>query len=113
MGCHCIEISRCFIGKDVKPIEVMCWADTQVHPIDAEDSAVGLVKYANGAVGQFEVILSSPEPLVATGITPPPRPGFGTRVAPRKGKFAAANPKPRNAGAFGIDIPPAAEVRLQ
>lgn len=55
MGCHCIEISRCFIGKDVKPIEVMCWADTQVHPIEAEDSAVGLVKYANGAVGQFEV----------------------------------------------------------
>jgi predicted dehydrogenase len=33
----------------------MCWADTQVHPIEAEDSAVGLVKYANGAVGQFEV----------------------------------------------------------
>jgi predicted dehydrogenase len=55
MGCHCIEISRNFIGKDVKPLEVMCWADTQVHPIDAEDSAVGLVRYASGAVGQFEV----------------------------------------------------------
>lgn len=55
MGCHCIEISRNFIGKDVKPVEVMCWGDTQVHPIEAEDSAVGLVRYANGAVGQFEV----------------------------------------------------------
>jgi len=55
MGCHCIEISRNFIGKDVRPAEVMCWADTQVHPIAAEDSAVGLVRYANGAVGQFEV----------------------------------------------------------
>ncbi|MCC7208658.1 MAG: Gfo/Idh/MocA family oxidoreductase [Anaerolineae bacterium] len=55
MGCHCIEIARSFIGKDVRPVEVMCWADTQVHPIEAEDSAVGLVKYANGAVGQFEV----------------------------------------------------------
>jgi predicted dehydrogenase len=55
MGCHCIEISRNYIGKDVKPIEVMCWADTQVHPIEAEDSAVGLVRYANGAIGQFEV----------------------------------------------------------
>lgn len=55
MGCHCIEISRNFIGKDVKPVEVMCWAETQVHPIEAEDSAVGLVRYANGAVGQFEV----------------------------------------------------------
>ena len=55
LGCHCIEISRNFIGKDVRPVEVMCWADTQVHPIDAEDSAVGLVRYANGAIGQFEV----------------------------------------------------------
>jgi predicted dehydrogenase len=55
MGCHCIEISRNFIGKNVKPLEVMCWADTQVHPIEAEDSAVGLVRYASGAVGQFEV----------------------------------------------------------
>jgi predicted dehydrogenase len=55
MGCHCIEISRSFIGKDVRPLEVMCWADTQVHPIEAEDSAVGLVRYANGAIGQFEV----------------------------------------------------------
>ena len=33
----------------------MCWADTRVHPIDAEDNAVGLVKYENGAIGQFEV----------------------------------------------------------
>jgi predicted dehydrogenase len=55
MGCHCIEISRNFIGKRVKPLEVMCWADTQVHPIEAEDSAVGLVRYATGAIGQFEV----------------------------------------------------------
>ncbi|MBK0380387.1 Gfo/Idh/MocA family protein [Mucilaginibacter segetis] len=55
LGCHCIEIARNFIGKEVKPVEVMCWASTQVHPIDAEDNAIGLVKYANGAIGQFEV----------------------------------------------------------
>jgi predicted dehydrogenase len=55
MGCHCIEIGRNFIGKNVRPLEVVCWADTQVHPIDAEDSAVGLVRYENGAIGQFEV----------------------------------------------------------
>lgn len=55
MGCHCIEIGRSFIGKEVRPVEVMCWADTQVHPIEAEDHAIGLVKYANGAIGQFEV----------------------------------------------------------
>lgn len=55
LGCHCIEISRNFIGKDIRPVEVMCWADTLVHPIDAEDHAVGLVRYKNGSVGQFEV----------------------------------------------------------
>jgi predicted dehydrogenase len=55
LGCHCVEISRSYIGKDIKPIEVMCWADTQVKPIDAEDHAIALVKYENGAIGQFEV----------------------------------------------------------
>lgn len=55
MGCHCIEIGRNFIGKDIRPVEVMCWADTQVKPIDAEDHALGWVRYANGAIGQFEV----------------------------------------------------------
>ncbi len=55
MGCHCIEIARNFIGKDVRPVEAFCWADTQVHPIEAEDNAIGLVKYENGSIGQFEV----------------------------------------------------------
>ena len=58
LGCHCIEIARSFIGKEVRPLEVMCWADTQVKPIDAEDHAIGLVRYANGAIGQFEVAWS-------------------------------------------------------
>jgi predicted dehydrogenase len=55
LGCHCVEISRNFIGKNNKPVEVMCWADTRVHPIDAEDNALGWVKYENGSIGQFEV----------------------------------------------------------
>ena len=55
MGCHCIEIGRNFVGKEIRPVEVMCWADTQVHPIEAEDHAIGLVRYENGAIGQFEV----------------------------------------------------------
>ncbi len=54
LGCHCVEITRNYIGKDIKPIEVMCWADTQVKPIDAEDHAIGLIKYENGAIAQFE-----------------------------------------------------------
>ncbi len=55
MGCHCIEIGRSFVGKEVRPVEVVCWGATQVHPIEAEDSAVGLVRYASGALAQFEV----------------------------------------------------------
>lgn len=55
MGCHCIEIIRNFVGKDIRPVEVMCWADTLVHPLDAEDHGIGLIKFANGAIGQFEV----------------------------------------------------------
>jgi predicted dehydrogenase len=55
LGCHCIELSRAFVGKQHRPLEVVCWAATQVHPIQAEDSAIGLIRYENGAVGQFEV----------------------------------------------------------
>ena len=55
LGCHCIEIVRNFIGKDIRPVEVMCWADTLVHPIKAEDNSIGLVRFENGAMGQFEV----------------------------------------------------------
>jgi len=55
MGCHCIEIARSFIGKGIRPTEVVCWGATQVHPIDSEDHAIGLVRYENGAIGQFEV----------------------------------------------------------
>jgi predicted dehydrogenase len=55
MGCHCIEIIRAFIGKGIRPVEVMCWADTLVHPIEGEDHGIGLIRFANGAVGQFEV----------------------------------------------------------
>ena len=55
LGCHCVEITRSYIGKNIKPTEVMCWADTQVKPIEAEDHAIGLIKYENGAIAQFEV----------------------------------------------------------
>ncbi len=55
LGCHCIEIIRNFIGKDIRPVEAICTSDTLVHPIEAEDSAIGLVRFANKALGQFEV----------------------------------------------------------
>jgi predicted dehydrogenase len=55
LGCHCIEIIRCFVGKGNRPVEVMAWADTLVHPIQAEDNAVVLIRFESGALGQFEV----------------------------------------------------------
>jgi predicted dehydrogenase len=55
MGCHCIEIIRNFIGKNIRPVEVICTADTLVHPIEAEDQGIGLIRFDNQAIGQFEV----------------------------------------------------------
>ena len=55
MGCHCVEIIRNFVGKDNRPLEVMCWADTLVHPIEAEDHGIALIRFESGAMGQFEV----------------------------------------------------------
>lgn len=54
MGCHCTEICRAFIGKDVRPVEAFGHLDTLVHPINAEDFAIGLVRFENGAIGQIE-----------------------------------------------------------
>ncbi len=59
LGCHCIEIIRTFIGKEIRPVEVMCWADTLVRPIEAEDNGIALIRFANGAMGQLEVSWSS------------------------------------------------------
>jgi predicted dehydrogenase len=54
MGCHCAEICRSFIGKDVRPVEALGHIDTLVHPIAAEDFSIGLVRFENGAVAQIE-----------------------------------------------------------
>jgi predicted dehydrogenase len=43
------------MGKGNRPLEVMCWADTLVHPVDAEDHGVALIRFESGALGQFEV----------------------------------------------------------
>ncbi len=55
LGCHCIEIIRSFVGKGNRPVEVMGTIDTFVHPIEAEDNAVALIRFESGALGQFEV----------------------------------------------------------
>src|SRR6476660_76927 len=55
LGCHCIEIIRNYVGKDNRPVEVLCHTDTLVHPIADEDNAVALIRFESGALGQFEV----------------------------------------------------------
>ena len=55
LGCHCIEIIRSYMGKENRPVDVMCWLDTMVHPIEAEDNAIALIRFESGAIGQFEV----------------------------------------------------------
>jgi predicted dehydrogenase len=57
MGCHTIEAARYFIGKEVRPVEVLAWGDTLVHSdkTTAEDNAVVLLRFENGALGQSEL----------------------------------------------------------
>ncbi len=57
MGCHTIEAARYFIGKDLKPVEVLAWGDTLMHAdkTTAEDNAVVLLRFENGALGQSEL----------------------------------------------------------
>jgi predicted dehydrogenase len=55
LGPHCIEIIRGYVGKENRPVEVMCAADTLVHPIADEDNAVALIRFESGAIGQLEV----------------------------------------------------------
>ncbi|MDX2379900.1 MAG: Gfo/Idh/MocA family oxidoreductase [Acidimicrobiia bacterium] len=55
LGCHCIEIIRTYVGKGNRPLEVACWIDTLVHPIDAEDNASAMIRFESGALGKFDV----------------------------------------------------------
>lgn len=57
MGCHTIETARYFIGKGVKPVEVLAWGDTLVHTdkTAGEDNAVVLLRFENSALGQSEI----------------------------------------------------------
>jgi len=59
MGCHCVAASRYFIGKDVKAVEALAWAETLFHPVKCEDNAVLLVRFEGKQLGQAEVSWSS------------------------------------------------------
>lgn len=55
LGSHCVEIIRAVTGPDDRPLEVICWTDTLVHPVDVEDTALALIRFESGAVGQVDV----------------------------------------------------------
>lgn len=59
MGCHCFEAARYFHGKDIPPVEVMCWADTLHHQTKAEDNALAILRFENGGIGHAEVSWTS------------------------------------------------------
>jgi predicted dehydrogenase len=59
MGCHCVEAARYFIGKEVQPLEVMCWADTLFHPTRAEDNALAVIRFADRRIAHLEVSWTS------------------------------------------------------
>ncbi|MCS7225114.1 MAG: Gfo/Idh/MocA family oxidoreductase [Armatimonadetes bacterium] len=59
MGCHCIEAARYFFGKDVRPIEVIAWADTLHHSTKAEDNALAIIRFENGGIAHLEVSWTS------------------------------------------------------
>jgi len=57
MGCHCIEAARYFVGKEVPVVEVIAWGDRLYHhdQTEAEDSAVLLMRFADGQLAQAEL----------------------------------------------------------
>ncbi len=57
MGCHTIEAARYFIGKGVKPVEILAWGDTMVHSdkTTGDDNAIALLRFENGALAQSEL----------------------------------------------------------
>lgn len=59
MGCHSIAAARYFIGKEVRPMEVMAWCDTLFHKTKAEDNTLALIRFENGSVAHLEVSWTS------------------------------------------------------
>ena len=54
MGIHAVAACRIFVGKDVMPKEVFCWADTLEHDVPFEDNAIALIRFENDSLGQVE-----------------------------------------------------------
>jgi predicted dehydrogenase len=56
LGCHCVAICRWFMGYDTPVVEVMAWGDRLARTdVTTEDTAVVLLRFADGRLGQVEV----------------------------------------------------------
>lgn len=55
LGCHCVAISRWFIGDDTKPLEVMAWGGRLTRDdVTTEDFGIAIIRFDNGLVAQIE-----------------------------------------------------------
>lgn len=59
MGCHCMDLLEFIINSRIK--EINCMIDTLIHKYRVEDTAVALVKFANGAIGIIDSCFSIPD----------------------------------------------------
>ncbi|MDH7503739.1 MAG: Gfo/Idh/MocA family oxidoreductase [Verrucomicrobiota bacterium] len=58
MGGHCIDLLEMFFG----PVSaVSCFTNRTVHNYPSEDSAVALLKFANGALGVVDTFFCMPD----------------------------------------------------
>jgi predicted dehydrogenase len=58
MGSHCIDLLEFFLG----PVrEVSCFTNRTVHAYASEDSAVVLLRFANGALGSVDACFCIPD----------------------------------------------------
>jgi len=61
LGCHCIEATRYFFGKEDRIVEVMAWGACLVHKekTKGEDNALLVLKFASGGIGHCEMSWST------------------------------------------------------
>jgi predicted dehydrogenase len=58
MGSHCIDLLEFFFGPVRK---VSCFTNRTVHAYDSEDSAIVLLRFANGALGTVDAFFCIPD----------------------------------------------------
>lgn len=58
MGNHCVDLLEQFFGRTV---EVMCYTSNIVQDYASEDTAVAMLKFANGAVGVVDAMFNVPD----------------------------------------------------